>query len=84
MIKTITNKELKKVFAERKLTGDCEVCGSRMDTHPKCVYCKILLGKGHESTVDREPATGFLWCWHCTPHFTDRQIKQRLSWRCYL
>ena len=51
----------------RGLTGHCELCQCRMDTHPTCFYCDILLGQGHESTVYKESPTGRLWCGHCMP-----------------
>ena len=62
----------------RKITGFCETCGEKMNTHPRCFYCGILLGDGHESSVSFELRTFLPWCWHCSPRHGSEA-----AWRCY-
>jgi len=47
----------------RRVTGLCEVCGLRLDQHPRCSYCGILVGDGHNFTGLIEGLCPYCYKW---------------------
>lgn len=48
----------------RDITGKCETCGAKLDSHPKCDACSTLCGPGHLDTI-LSPYRGYDLCGHC-------------------